>query len=104
MIRMLRLTITVATLALAGAAVGSAQTTQPQTNACSVPAVNGFTVTALSEKGIGCAAAKDLVLEFIKKGKVAGYDCSQRVSGRTVNATCQSPDKTKMFATTYSVK
>lgn len=76
----------------------------PATSQCTPPKVNGFTITALQENGIGCTHASDQVVHVIHHGTPAGWTCAHRISGRYVNLSCHNNrDQTSKFSATWYV-
>ena len=56
--------------------------------ACQPPKVNGFTVYAVNETGIGCHYANEVVVNYLRN-RLHGYTCTHRFAGsRTVHTTC----------------
>jgi hypothetical protein len=77
------------------AAPAAAQTT------CAPPAVDGFTVLALTESGVGCHHASELAIHLIRHGtSPADWTCTLTIgggSGRQVTQNCvhhHFPDRT----------
>jgi hypothetical protein len=57
-------------------------------SSCTPPKVSGVDVTTLRENGIGCDRARSLLADVIRHDIPAKWSCSERVSGRSVNALC----------------
>src|SRR5262249_59325300 len=60
-----------------------------QTTCVPAPQVDGFTITSLSQSGIGCHHAGELAIHLIRHGTApADWTCTSTIIGRNVTRTC----------------
>jgi hypothetical protein len=79
----LRHALATVVLALACAAPAGASS-----NHCTPPHDTAVVWQSLHESGLGCHSARELGLAVRKHGRITGWSCSHRVSGRYVSFSC----------------
>jgi len=55
---------------------------------CTVPTSSLAAWQSLHESGIGCHSARQLMIDYYKHGRITGWSCSNRISGRHVSFSC----------------